>query len=295
MDRTKADNLARKIAKDFDLGHPEPLRFASNYLYKAGDRVIRVSRKEAGEEYLKEQVDLALFLSDRDFPTSRPVYEKVIEKDNLFVTLWQFIEGEGDGSLAHPYSLGLLLKRFHRETADYQGSLPQWSFAEGAGARESEKFENNQYLTDKDIAILEKRAAEFRQRVKEIDFSMPSGVIHGDFSLGNIITSKGIPYLIDFDRACRGPREWDVAHPLHTEIFFGKKASEDFFLACGAVRRDELQAIAYMKAIFTMAWLCSQENSPWKKEETVRRMRFWRDPNSDWLHWRPPPQGLNIT
>lgn len=289
IDQKKSTEAARSVAEELGVGKPSIIRIASNGVYQAKDLVIRVSPREDGENYIRQQMDLALFLADRGFKTSRPYLDKVFKEEDFLISIWSFVKGETDGRAIHDYKIGQLLYQFHKTTDSYKGLLPNKEKSIGAFIRDSEKFSNNRNLTDKDISILEKRALEFEQAAKGVIEKSETGVIHGDFSQSNIISQGGVAYLIDLDRVCIGPRQWDLAHPIHSEIFFGSGAAKDVLQGYGARPDQDLVQVAYFKAVLTMSWFCSQKDSFWKQEETKRRMEFWKDPKSRWPRWRSAP------
>lgn len=292
MERAAADRAAKEVARRMGFSaEPALLRFASNSLYRVEGAVLRVSPMEASREYLSQQLRFALFLVSSGFPTSLPLREEPEEADGLLVSRWTFIGGKS-AEETPGRKMGQLLRYFHDASDSYTGELPQWDWKNGAGFRVSEQLENNEYLSRDDLRLLLERQEEIIEEARNTRFALPEGVIHGDFNASNVIDSGKELHLIDFDRTCRGPREWDLVLPICSERFYGNIQSRDVCLGYGWRPEDfaGAEALIRLKCIFSMAWLSSQEKSQWKEQETKRRMQYWRNPEGQWEKWQGPPR-----
>lgn len=95
----------------------------------------------------------------------------------------------------------------------------------------------------RDRAFLTDKLTELRDEYAELEFVLPPGVIHGDFSIGNVVRdSYGNPVLIDLDGFAIGPREWDV---VLTAVYY------DSF---GWHTREEYETFARVYGFDIIAW-----------------------------------------
>jgi aminoglycoside phosphotransferase (APT) family kinase protein len=61
-----------------------------------------------------------------------------------------------------------------------------------------------------DREFLLSRCAELTEQFPKLEFALPTGPIHGDAYIGNLLTDGGRVVLSDFEAAAVGPREWDL-------------------------------------------------------------------------------------
>jgi hypothetical protein len=177
------------------------------------------------------------------------------------VTLWRFVAPQGD---LDPRAAGRGLRAIHEALLDYDGDLPAFGhprdtaemlgFAEPSG----------------DVELLREVAAR-RPHVE-------GQALHGDAHLFNCLSSQAGPLWHDFETACQGPREYDLAalvlHDRSQEG--GDAAAREALVAYGrhdADLLDELLPIyaAWVYASFLVALPRRPELAP------VLRQRL------DWL------------
>jgi aminoglycoside phosphotransferase (APT) family kinase protein len=62
--------------------------------------------------------------------------------------------------------------------------------------------------------------ATLQAAYSRLEFALPHGVIHGDASIGNVLSDPGgHPVVIDLDDFATGPREWDL---IQTAIYYDR-------------------------------------------------------------------------
>jgi hypothetical protein len=106
------------------------------------------------------------------------------------VTFWQYVEPKRE---VEPVAAGEALRAIHEALADYEGELPALHTDDLIG------------ITDR----LEPSADV--ELLRELGSRQPTGptqAIHGDAHLANCLPG---PLWHDFETACRGPREFDLA------------------------------------------------------------------------------------
>jgi Phosphotransferase enzyme family len=115
-------------------------------------------------------------------------------QDGHVVAFWRYVESSGDPDAA---AAGRGLREIHEALADYDGPLP-----EAAHPEDVEEMLNS-LETSPDVELLREIMSR-RPR--------PEGqALHGDAHLWNCLASADGPLWHDFETACRGPREYDLA------------------------------------------------------------------------------------
>ena len=127
------------------------------------------------------------------------------EQDGHLVTFWRYVEPY---DAADPAGAGRALRTIHEALADYDGPLPAFGHPADTEAMIAR-------LTPSDEADL-LRAVVARRPAAE------GQALHGDAHLGNCLGSPNGPLWHDFETACRGPREYDLAalmlrHRIHRD------------------------------------------------------------------------------
>jgi hypothetical protein len=115
-------------------------------------------------------------------------------RDGHVVTFWRYVTptGELDGPAA-----GRGLREIHDALVDYDGRLP------AAGHPED---------VEEMLAALEgSDHVGFLREVVSRRPDLDGQALHGDAHLGNCLASADGPLWHDFETACRGPREYDLA------------------------------------------------------------------------------------
>lgn len=125
-------------------------------------------------------------------------------RDGHVITFWRYVttSGEVDGPAA-----GRALREIHEALVDFGGPLP------AAGHPED---------TDEILATLEgSHRVEFLREVASRRPDLDGQALHGDAHLGNCLASVDGPLWHDFETACRGPREYDLAALVLRDLAHG--------------------------------------------------------------------------
>lgn len=115
-------------------------------------------------------------------------------RDGRIVTFWRYVEPRGE---IDPRVAGRELRTIHEALADYDGPLPP-----AGHPAELEAILAALDPSD-DVALLRELAASMPQSDGQ--------ALHGDAHLGNCLPTEAGPLWHDFECACRGPREYDLA------------------------------------------------------------------------------------
>jgi hypothetical protein len=115
-------------------------------------------------------------------------------RDGHVVTFWRYVTPSAEVDAA---AAGSALRAVHDALADYDGPLP------AAGHPED--------LDEMLAALEDSRDAEFLRELALRRSDLDGQALHGDAHLGNCLGSSAGPLWHDFETACRGPREYDLA------------------------------------------------------------------------------------
>jgi hypothetical protein len=116
------------------------------------------------------------------------------ERDGRVVAFWRFVESSGE---VDPRAAGRGLREIHEALADFAGPLPV------AGHPDE---------TARMLAALAPSAdVELLRRAHALGPATDGQALHGDAHLGNCLPTARGPLWHDFETACRGPREYDLA------------------------------------------------------------------------------------
>ncbi|HVW41607.1 MAG TPA: aminoglycoside phosphotransferase family protein [Amycolatopsis sp.] len=202
------------------------LRFTNNAVYALADApvVVRIVGSRALRHRVSKVVAVARHFERHGIPAIRllPGVDQPIHVGDHVVTAWQYVESVRRATAA---DLGRLLRLVHRLPAP--DGLPAWAPLADVRARVADAEE----LDPADRRFLLRRCAEVEAALRELEFPLPSGLIHGDAHPGNVIVGADGPVLCDFDSAALGPREWDLTPLAVGRERFGDPAARYRMLA----------------------------------------------------------------
>jgi hypothetical protein len=115
-------------------------------------------------------------------------------RDGRIVTFWRYVESQGE---VDPRLAGRLLRELHEALADYGGPLPPAGHPADVVAMLAALAPSD------DVELLRELAGRTP--------TLEGQALHGDAHLGNCLPSATGPLWHDFECACRGPREYDLA------------------------------------------------------------------------------------
>jgi len=153
-----------------------------------------------------------------------------------YVTFWTYRRGDE----ASPAEAGAALRAFHDAAETYRGPLRSFD-------PRPEALRIADLVGGESAATL--RAAAGRL----VPPALPEQAIHGDAHFGNVLAG-GV--WQDFDDACFGPREWDLACMMHRWAVFGLMKSEmrEALAAYGPHDREAVKALQPLVVLGLAAW-----------------------------------------
>jgi len=234
-----AASLARKLGLTFD--ESVVLGRGTNVLIHLRPtpvvaRVTRLAHLVRPVEALAGGVGLAMALGDLAVGPSDRVEPGPHTEGGRFVTFWDY----RSGPTASPTEAGSALRTFHERGVRYRGPLRGFDPRPEA-LRIADLVGGEAGETLRDAA----------RRLERPSFSEQP--IHGDAHFENVIAG-GV--WQDFDEACSGPREWDIACMVHRWEVFGEFEREmrDALDAYGAYDREAVGALRSLVVLGIAAW-----------------------------------------
>jgi hypothetical protein len=217
------------------------------------------------EDDVVRELEVASHAAGRGAPVVPPSEELdpgPHEQDGHVVTFWRYVEstGEVDGRAA-----GRGLRAIHDALADYDGSLPAAAHPEDVHAM-LDTLEDS-----KDTRLLR----DIVSNAPDLD----GQALHGDAHLWNCMASSGGPLWHDFETACRGPREYDLAALALNDLVRGPDLPAREALAAYGEHDPELLDAAvpvYAAWVFT-SMLTAVPRRPELGPMLELRMRWLRD------------------
>jgi aminoglycoside phosphotransferase (APT) family kinase protein len=185
----------------------ELIKFTNNAVYRlpSAGMVVRIAGSATVVERVPVVIQAARWLAHHDAPTVRLVEEiaQPVEAAGAVATFWHLVPETGPEPTGT--DLGRILKQLHAlPTPDFP--LPSWEPFERIRSR----IADAEGLAETDRGFLVERTDRLEAEVQGLEFELPTGVIHGDPFLGNLIPSGEGPVICDFDSLSHGPREWDL-------------------------------------------------------------------------------------
>jgi phosphotransferase family enzyme len=251
VEKELAGSLARRLGLAFDEGvvlgegmnvlvHLRPAPVVA--------RVTRLGHLVRPPEALAGGVALAKALGDHAVPPSGLIDPGPHVDAGRYVTFWTY----RTGPTASAAEAGQALRTFHETAEAYTGTLRSFDPRPDA-------------LRVADLVGGE--AGEIlRDAANRLTLpTLPQQPIHGDAHFENVLAG-GV--WQDFDEACFGPREWDLASMIHRWAVFGELEDEmrAALAAYGRYDRDAVEALQPLVVLGIAAWgslaLLIGESSP---------------------------------
>ncbi|WP_405766524.1 aminoglycoside phosphotransferase family protein [Streptomyces sp. NBC_00080] len=216
FDADAAGAILRKAceAADVDPDGIEMLRFGDHAVFRIdGGRIIsRVGRSPDRLPSVQREVAVAEWLAAEGYPAARLVTEaeQPVVVQGHPVTFW---EGLANGeNYASTGEMGDLLRRLHKLDSPPFPLPPLQPFD-----RVAQRLKRAA-IPDTTRAFLRSMADDLEAEYGRIRFALPTGHLHGDFNVGNVLRdTAGHPKVIDLDGFVTGPREWDL---MQTAMYY---------------------------------------------------------------------------
>lgn len=204
------------------------IRHHTNAVYAVDDLVVKIAPAGVRPDRLRTVVTVVDWLTTLGFPTVTlwPGLPQPLEVGGHGVTIWQRLD---PGSVTTA-ELGALLRRLHT-LPEPPVQLPRLDPI--AGIRRS--VGSSTILTAADRDLLLNRLNILTGRWRDMRFPRGAGLIQSDPQIRNALRRPdGTAVLADWDGACIGPREWDIATvAVHCRRFGAAETFTDFVITYG--------------------------------------------------------------
>jgi hypothetical protein len=239
VEKDLAASLARRLGLVFD--EAEVIDEGMNVLVHLRPapvvaRVTRLAHLVRPVDALRGGVGLAKHLGDRAVSPSDLIDPGPHADGGRYITFWTYRPGVE----APPMEAGAALRAFHDAAETYRGPMRAFD-------PRPEALRIADLVGGEPAEILRDAAARLAPP------ALPQQAIHGDAHFGNVLAG-GV--WQDFDEACVGPREWDLACMIHRWSVFGQLEGEmrDALAAYGPHDRQAVDALQPLVVLVIAAW-----------------------------------------
>ncbi|HET8954365.1 MAG TPA: aminoglycoside phosphotransferase family protein [Solirubrobacterales bacterium] len=214
------------------------------------------------EVWLAREVEVLKFLEPTGLAVapSPSVDPGPYEADGLWMTFWARVEVEGRTEADDPVRLGRSLRELHDALSGFSGELAGFRDLQEDIERLRLQLRPSATLGADKIEALAESLEELSDSV--FGLSLPTQALHGDATLGNLLSTPEGPVWNDFEDTFRGPVEWDLAGYAMSLEYNG--ADSDFvqraLAAYGWGDRRELDPFTAAHKVYDEIWhlYCSQ-------------------------------------
>jgi Ser/Thr protein kinase RdoA (MazF antagonist) len=221
--------------------------------------------REAQLESLARELAVAVHLAARGAPVVQPTREVPPGPHHwrgLTLTLWQYVEPVPGASLV-PAQTAAALAVVHDALADFRPALPRFTL-ELDDARRLLQPQRSPALEPADRRYLLDTLSEVEAALASLRGAWRP--LHGSPHAANWLLSEDGPLLLDFETACRGPVEWDLA-----------ALADDALARFPAVDHELISVMRRMRSVCVAAkcWV-APERAPELREAADVHLRLLR-------------------
>lgn len=270
-----------------DARSAELIRMGSNAVFRMDREIIaRVAPSSGLLANARKQIAVARWLETIDYPATRAIdVSQPVEAEGRVITFWRSVAPET--VYAPIEDVAALIRQLHDLTPPPGLNLPPLC----PFGTKSDAVPEFPGLSDADAQYLRSRIEWARTEFPLLPFVLPSGVIHGDANVGNVLVDTGgQAVLIDLDSFATGPREWDL---IQTALFYdrlGWHSRGEYETFVEVYGFDLLEWSGYadladMREIAMTSWLSRKAaDSETKAKEAAKRIEAIRSGGSrrDW-------------
>ncbi len=268
----------------------EVISMNENAVYRLPDQVVARISRPGQIEAARREVAVSKWLEEsgiRAVQVIRDITQQPIVVDDRPVVFWHELPPHG---ISRPSVVGAMLRQLH--------SLPTPTDI-GLGevqpfVRLDQRIEASG-LTDDDRAWMHDHLASLEERWAILPPGLPWCAVHGDAHEGNIVTADdGGTILLDLERFCIGPPEWDIVQTAvnwATCGWISEAEYQEFVTAYGhdIMKWEGFELLRDVREFRMTSWLAqlAAENTSLRDQAThrVACLRGKIGPRP-WLGWK---------
>jgi hypothetical protein len=206
----------------------ELIKFTNNAVFRLRRHpaVVRIAGSATMRGRVDKVVTVARWLAQQDLPAVRllPGVEQPVRVNGAVATVWRAVPSVGP--VPSGADLGRILRRLH-SAGHVPSELPAWRPVDSIRSRIAEA----EGLDPDDHDFLITTCDEMEPAVDGLRYVLPTGFIHGDATVANLISGPDGPVICDFDSAAVGPREWDLTPVAAGHLRFANRVDNQTPLA----------------------------------------------------------------
>lgn len=260
------------------------VRFGSNAVFRlsSAGAIARVSRSLASAVDAERELGVARWLKQSGIRAVEALeVPQPVDVDGHVVTFW--VEASTREEYGSASDLAGLLVRLHRLEPPAGLGLP----ALRPFDRVAPRLDRATTLGEDDRQFLAERASHLAAQYEQLAFELPSGVIHGDASVGNVILDQGgNAVLSDLDGFAMGHREWDLVLTALYYERFGWHTEAEYQSFVGVYGHDVMawsgyRVLADVREFLMVTWLAQTTSAdPDVHDELSKRIGALRSGGS---------------
>jgi len=271
------------------------LRLHSNasFALPSAGLVVRIATNPDALQGVTASIAVTRWLAERGFACVVPadIDGQPLVMDGRVVSIWRYLSLAAEPPPTGA-ELGTLLRDLYAQPNPPQ---PLGRFSDPFTSVASAVEETPDALPDTSRSWLTERIAWLRDRWSAMDFPRPSGLIHGDAHISNLMrTTSGEIILGDWDHVGAGPREWDLMQIHYMRRRFGRATKDDldaFASSYGWEIRDwpGLDTLIAIREITGLSpYIRTARTKPFSRQQLAYRLKTLQA-NDRAARWESPP------
>ncbi|MFC4336502.1 phosphotransferase family protein [Salininema proteolyticum] len=218
---------------DVEVADPVLLHQGENEIWRVNPGTVARMSRHGTMDVRRGEIAAARWFEKLGFPAARliPGLDQPIRAGDRVVSFWRWI---GEHTHGTPESMGTTLRRLH--------ALPQPENLDvipfSPFIRLRERLEAADVLTERTRVWLLRHYEDLESAWSGLPSGLPDRLIHGDANPANLVVAGGEPVILDFERVCVGPPEWDLSFTAFRHGTFGSLSDAEYETFCEAYGHD---------------------------------------------------------
>jgi hypothetical protein len=204
-----AVTVARRLG--LEVANPIVLSDSNNLVLWLRPAPVVVKVATGHHQRLHLELSVARHLLEENVPAVAPATalpQEVHERDGFEMTFWRY--EPTDGSEPSSGAVAAALFELHQALGTYPGALPSFEDELAAVSDALSDRHRASALGERGRQILRRALGDLTAELRQL--APTELAIHGSPHSGNQIARSGSVRFLDFETACLGPIEWDLAH-----------------------------------------------------------------------------------